>query len=211
MLEHKLFVAEENTQVKIEKGNVKFIPESEGGVIVEGKYIPKGEVYFAGDKFERKSTGSYYTPEYIVDYIVTNTVGEKLKELKEEFIKENSDLLENIKAAVDDSERKTLTEDFRDKLLGFTRKKILKLSVLDPAMGSGHFLVNATSQISNFITEFLNDFDFIFDDSSSTTYWRRRSVENCIYGVDINPLAVELSKTFAMDSLHGKRCSSLFS
>ena len=194
LLEHKLFVAEENTQVKIEKGNVRFIPESESGVIVEGHYIRKGEVYFAGDKFERKSTGSYYTPEYIVDYIVTNTVGEKLKELKDEFIKENSGLLENIKAAVDDAECKTLTEDFRDKLLGFARKKILKLSVLDPAMGSGHFLVNATSQISNFITEFLNDFDIIFEDSSSTTYWRRRSVENCIYGVDINPLAVELAK-----------------
>ena len=194
LLEHKLFVAEENTQVKIEKGNVRFIPESEGGVIVEGNYIPKGEVFFAGDKFERKSTGSYYTPEYIVDYIVTNTVGEKLKELKKEFSNENAELLENIKAAVDHNERRTLTEDFRDKLLSFTRKQILKLSVLDPAMGSGHFLVNATSQISNYITEFLNDFDFVFEDSSSTTYWRRRSVENCIYGVDINPLAVELAK-----------------
>ena len=194
LLEHKLFVAQENTQVKIEKGVVKFIPESEGGVIIEGEYVKKGAVYFAGDRGERKSTGSFYTPEYIVDYLVTNTVCEKLKELKEEFVKETAGLLEDINAAVDESERKALIEDFRDKLLSFVKNKILKLSVLDPAMGSGHFLVSGTNKISNFITEFLNDYDFIFKDTSSTTYWRRRVVENCIYGVDINPLAVELAK-----------------
>jgi Alw26I/Eco31I/Esp3I family type II restriction m6 adenine DNA methyltransferase len=194
LLEHKLFVAEENTQVKIEKGIVKFIGESDGGVIVEGGYIKKGVVYFAGDKGERKSTGSFYTPEYIVDYIVNNTVCEKLKELKEEFVKETAGLLEDIKAAPDEAERKALIEDFRDKLLYFVKNKILKLSVLDPAMGSGHFLVSGTNKISNFITEFLNEYDFIFKDTSSTTYWRRRVVENCIYGVDINPLAVELAK-----------------
>lgn len=194
LLEHKLFVAEENTQVKIEKGIVKFIAESEGGVIIEGGYVKKGVVYFAGDKGERKSTGSFYTPEYIVDYIVNNTICQKLKELKEEFDRESAQLLQNIQVAPEESERNALIADFRDKQLNFVNRKVLKLSVLDPAMGSGHFLVNSTNKISNFITEFLNENNFIFNDNSSTTYWRRRVVENCIYGVDINPLAVELAK-----------------
>src|SRR6266496_6601335 len=39
-----------------------------------------GAVYFADDKGERKSSGSYYTPEDVVQYIVSNTVLPKLKE-----------------------------------------------------------------------------------------------------------------------------------
>lgn len=194
LLEHKLFLAEEDTEVKFVKGEIKFIPESEGGVIVEGKYIPKGQVYFGTDKYERKSTGSYFTPEYIVDYIVTSTVGEKLKELKEKFDGETKELIEDIKIASDEKEKNVLIKELRNKTYEFTGKKILKLSVLDPAMGSGHFLVNAATQISNFITSYLNDPGYIFEDTSSPVYWRRRVVENCIYGVDINPLAVELAK-----------------
>jgi len=61
-------------------------------------------------------------------------------------------------------------------------------------MGSGHFLINATTRIANFITEFLNGLDQVGDLPSGTAYWRRWVVEECIYGVDINPLAVELAK-----------------
>ena len=39
-----------------------------------------GEVYFAQSKGERKATGSYYTPEDVVSYIVDNTVGTGLRE-----------------------------------------------------------------------------------------------------------------------------------
>ena len=76
----------------------------------------------------------------------------------------------------------------------YVLKYVLNLSVLDPAMGSGHFLVNATNLISNFLTEFSNSFNILSDQETKTSYWRRRVVENCIYGVDINPLAVELAK-----------------
>ncbi len=207
LLEHKLFIAEENMQVKIEKGTVRFIGESEGGKLIEGNYIKKGTVYFAGDKGERKSTGSYYTPEYIVEYIVNNTVGEKLNELRSEFTASSGEILAGINAAPTEAERNRLLRLFEDNLVLFVKTKILKLSVLDPAMGSGHFLVNAANKISNFITRFLNDFEVLHPLHSgvinspgksaidtSSAYWRRRVVENCIYGVDINSLAVELAK-----------------
>lgn len=194
LLEHKLFIAAEDTEVKVAKGKIQFIPASKGGKLVLGHYIKAGEVYFAGDPSERKSSGSYYTPEYIVDYIVRNTASEKLKELKDAFIREQSPTLEAYNRAVDDDERYSLAVLLEENALVFVREKLLDLSVLDPAMGSGHFLVNATNLISNYFTEILNEIDIQGNLESGTGYWRRWVVENCIYGVDLNPLAVELAK-----------------
>ena len=194
LLEHKLFIAQEDTEVKLSKGKIQFIPVSEGGKLKVGSYIRAGEVYFAGDASERKSTGSYYTPEYIVDYIVRNTVGEKLKEVKGTFLKEQQSTIRAVTTALDEEEQHKLSRLFEDKLMAFVREKVLNLSVLDPAMGSGHFLVNAANLISNLITELLNDVNIQGDQESGTSYWRRWVVENCIYGVDLNPLAVELAK-----------------
>lgn len=194
LLEHKLFITKEDTEVRVAKGKIEFIPASHGGKLVQGHYLPVGAVYFASDPSERKSTGSYYTPEYIVDYIVRNTVGEKTKALKADFLVQEKDNLEALAHAVDADENTSLARLLEENALKFVREKILTLSVLDPAMGSGHFLVNATNVISNFITEFLNDLEVEGETPSGTAYWRRWVVENCIYGVDLNPLAVELAK-----------------
>jgi len=194
LLEHKLFIAEEDTEVKVTNNEVKFIPISEGGKVVEGRYIPTGQVYFGNDKGMRKATGSYYTPEYVVDYIVQNTVGKKLEELREDFSKKTKDTIDSIETAINDNEKAAFTELLSINIDEFIQENILKLSVLDMAMGSGHFMVNTTNHISNFLTEFTNDFNIFADQDTSTTFWRRRVVENCIYGVDVNPLAVELAK-----------------
>ena len=61
-------------------------------------------------------------------------------------------------------------------------------------MGSGHFLVNIAINLANFITDFLNSIGIEVEIDSSTKFWRRTVIENCIYGVDINPLALELAK-----------------
>src|ERR1700722_7494797 len=51
--------------------------------------VEKGQVYLSNDKAERKASGSYYTPDPIVEYIVANTVGavldQKLEALRAEF------------------------------------------------------------------------------------------------------------------------------
>jgi hypothetical protein len=194
LLEHKLFIAAEDTEVKVAKGKIQFIPASRGGKLDVGHYIKAGEVYFAGDPSERKSTGSYYTPEFIVDYIVRNTVGEKIKELKTTFLDEQRPNLKAYSNSVDEDERNLLQKLLVENVLVFIREKVMNLSVLDPAMGSGHFLVNATNLLSNSVTEILNELTLEDCLESSTTYWRRWIVENCIYGVDLNPLAVELAK-----------------
>lgn len=194
LLEHKLFIAEEDIEIQVTKKEIKFISESEGGKIIEGQYIPLGQVYFGNDKGLRKATGSYYTPEYIVEYIVNNTVDEKLKELKEKFDKQIEPLIQDLDVAITEAERKNISALINDQLLAFTENEILELSVLDPAMGSGHFLVNATSHIANFITDFLNSYDIKSEAETNSNYWSRQVVENCIYGVDLNILATELAK-----------------
>jgi hypothetical protein len=69
--------------------------------------------------------------------------------------------------------------------------------VLDPAMGSGHFLVAALEYLATAYWEALNregqDDDGIMSDEEFILC-KRRVAERCIYGVDINPLAVELGK-----------------
>jgi len=116
------------------------------------------------ERGERKATGSYYTPDYIVKYIVDETLGPVLK------------------AAVEQAgNEKARTE------------AVLAIKVLDPAMGSGHFLVEATEYIARFLVE-MNAQAEKASRETDLAYWKRRVVQSCIYGVDLNPLAVELAK-----------------
>ena len=75
---------------------------------------------------------------------------------------------------------------------------ILSINILDPAMGSGHFLVGAVDFLSQKLLEGVQkDFESgkIADTAPYTNDWARRDVvSHCIYGVDLNELAVELAK-----------------
>jgi len=194
LLEHKLFIAKEDTEIRNIKGNIKYIPFSKGGKLIHGNFIPKGQVYFGSDVNERKSSGSYYTPEYIVEYIVTKTLEGKLEKL---FIKYTQDQANNYEYhlnAVDTNQKYQFAQLIKEETQKFVLDNILTIKILDPSMGSGHFLVNATNELANFITRISNHFNVASSLDTSTEYWRRWVVENCIFGVDINPLAVELAK-----------------
>jgi hypothetical protein len=117
------------------------------------------------DKGERKATGSYYTPDYIVKYIVEQTL---------------RPILERV-SAVEKSDT--------DKLIA-----VLRVNVLDPAMGSGHFLVEATEFIARYLVDLAIVPEGKTPEEADLAFWKRRVVQSCIYGVDINPLAVELAK-----------------
>ncbi len=132
--------------------------------------VKRGQIYLATDKGERKATGSYYTPDYIVNYIVKNTVGQVVAEKWKEAEA-------NKKSFVDAT---------------------LSVKVLDPAMGSGHFLVGSIEVLSEkLLLAVKKDIDNgrFSDESHLTSDWARREVvAHCIYGVDLNELAVELAK-----------------
>ncbi|MET9368277.1 type IIL restriction-modification enzyme MmeI [Streptomyces griseoflavus] len=84
-----------------------------------------------------------------------------------------------------------------------TAKELLKLRVLDPAMGSGAFLVSACRYLSDRVVEaWLRDGpppeiarDVDVDDREQLHQMARRLVaDRCLYGVDRDPMAVELAK-----------------
>lgn len=127
--------------------------------------IHQGSVYLATDKGERKTTGSYYTPDYIVKYIVSHALDPLLEEAKQASPEGGQKLADAI----------------------------LSIKVLDPAMGSGHFLVEATDYLARAYAEAMAVSDQQTGEEDIRLA-RRRVVERCVYGVDINPLAVELAK-----------------
>jgi len=137
-----------------------------------------GQVYLETDRGERKATGSYYTPQYIVAYIVENTLGPLVEEATER-------VRERAKEAKAGVARAAAEQSLID--------EILNLKVLDPAMGSGHFLVEATDYLALALaTDPYVETEVSVEED--LTHWKRRVVERCIYGVDKNPLAVELAK-----------------
>jgi hypothetical protein len=117
----------------------------------------------------RKAGGVFYTPQYIVDYIVQNTVG----------------VLINNK----------------------TPDEISAMTIVDPACGSGSFLVGAYQFLLNYHLDFYTKEpnkksalkrDKIFE-SASQTYKltiaeKQRILQNNIFGVDIDSQAVEVTK-----------------
>jgi len=72
------------------------------------------------------------------------------------------------------------------------RAAILSLKVIDPSCGSGHFLLAAAHRLTTEIARI--EFGTISPDETERQQILREVVQHCIYGVDHNPLAVELCK-----------------
>ncbi|MEK6679160.1 MAG: hypothetical protein AABY39_07060, partial [Nitrospirota bacterium] len=172
LLEFHVEIADEEMVEVKEKG--KFIwkktSEIEAGAKTS-KRKAKGEIYIENSKHERKATGSYYTPHYIVEYIVKNTVGPVL----DEKIGKAKEILNELDS-IYEKQRKELKRDKdwkyyehpgepKGKHIDEIIKKenevfetLFDIKVLDPAMGSGHFLVHTVDSISEKIIPFLADF-----------------------------------------------------
>ena len=108
----------------------------------------------------RKAGGVYYTPQYIVDYIVQNTIG-KLCENK-------------------------------------TPKEVAEIKIVDPACGSGSFLLGAYQYLlhwhKDYYTHNPNKKNPLTPEGNLTTAEKKRILLNNIYGVDIDTNAVEVTK-----------------
>ncbi len=113
----------------------------------------------------KKAGGVYYTPQYIVDYIIENTLGEKIKDL--------------------------------------TPNQISKIKVIDPACGSGSFLIRAYQYLLDYHLDYYSQLekppkDTIYTAKDGITRLtireKKRILKNNIYGVDLDTLAVEVTK-----------------
>ena len=122
-------------------------------------------VALVNDKGERHRTGSYYTPTFVVNYIVEQTLGPVLATA--------------VAGKTTDAERIAA---------------VLGVNCLDPAMGSGHFPVAAMDYIARYLVDSGVVPPADAGDEPDLAYWKRRVAQSCIYGVDLNPLAVDLAK-----------------
>ncbi len=124
--------------------------------------------------------GIFYTPDWVVQYLVR------------EALQPHMDAIEQS-AEVQAALRAKSAERKQDNSFALA---VLNLNLVDPAMGSGHFLVRATAWLGEQILYHPTTKIATPDgqEAAEIAYWRRRVVEACIYGVDTNLLAVELAK-----------------
>lgn len=167
----------------------------------DGLYVPAkvkdktlvsaGSIYVTSPKGGRKASGSHYTPTFVVRRLLENALQPVLERHLRDVAKKDP-------------------EEQWSAMLAF--------HVVDPAMGSGHFLVDALDVITNRFTQFLSDnpriaatpimiareqinsigkqygIEALGETIGDFELLRRNVMRNCIYGVDLNPMAVELAK-----------------
>ncbi len=176
----------------------------------------------------RKTGGIYYTPRYIVDYIVENTLGEILKEKRKE-----------IDIAIKNFEL--------DKFISIL-KEVKGLRVLDPACGSGSFLIKVLAEFKNFydevkdrangirkkidalrrerikgqmlfiedkeLTELENRYAELQKEIGDIKFSGTFALRNNIYGVDLDPKAIDITAFTLMIQVYdelkeGARCPTM--
>ena len=168
-------------------------------------FVEKGEIYLVSKGVLRKGTGSYYTPDEIVRFLTSKGLEPILERRKKSFE-------DHIKQLNDQRKRD-------EKLESAIIEDLLGIKVIDPAMGSGHFLVSAVDRITAWVTDILHEHPEaplarIIDEEreeilqtqkdkgieidskllTDAIILKRLVMKRCVYGVDINPLAVELAK-----------------
>ena len=134
------------------------------------------------DRSRRKKDGVFYTPEYITDYICRNTIIPYLSK---------SGKVNTVEELISEYNLSTNELEILD-------EKLRNIKILDPACGSGAFLNKAADVLLEIHEHYHavryegseNKLDQWFDSVNS----RRKILINNIYGVDLNPESVEITK-----------------
>ncbi len=137
----------------------------------------------------RKGLGAYYTPEEITSYIAKNTIEPTVVEKIKKVLKNHSgfDLnFNSIGEVLDVNKPKTRDGDILREILD----EINKIRILDPAVGSGHFLISALKILTDIKKRICN----IMREPINMYNIKLEIVLNNLYGVDIDGSAVEIAK-----------------
>jgi len=147
----------------------------------------------------RKKDGIFYTPDYIVRYIVDNSLGLYLREHEEKF-KEEFKLKGDINDENYEKRERQAYEKYQKFLEG--------VKVLDPACGSGAFLVYVFDYL---MAENKRVANILGSGLFSTDQYIRSVLKNNIFGVDLNEESVEITKLslWLKSAEKGKKLTSL--
>lgn len=199
ILEYTVMLADADRIRRRTKKGVELLLASQTSRQSGDTLIKKGEVFFGESALERKQTGSYYTPEPLVRFLNEKTI---IKPLQEAFEKDYrprfNEFIKEAHSGRDIGTRRGAAQSVTALIQRFIEEVVLPFKVCDPAMGSGHFLVDASNQMAGFVVSLLEEVPYIEGMSvpitSNPNDWRRRITRHCLYGVDLNPLAVTLAK-----------------
>ncbi|WP_418906231.1 Eco57I restriction-modification methylase domain-containing protein (plasmid) [Borreliella tanukii] len=132
----------------------------------------KGNIYLTSRSLDRKKSGAYYTPDDLTDFMVISSIEEQLK-----------------------------------------TKSPLDIKIIDNSCGSGHFLISCLDYLTEKVWYELDKFEDVKeeldkeyrailkeseeydvqDSISKELVLKRMLLKKCIYGVDINPISVEIT------------------
>ena len=155
---------------------------------------------FDKKKGKRKKDGIFYTPKYITKYIVENSIknwlDDKRKELGEDKLPELSEADFEIKYSSKKSDERIYSKNYKKHIEFWTkyREAVKNIKVVDPACGSGAFLITAFEYLlnyNNYLDDKIFDLTGTKDLFSDTT---KEILQNNIFGVDLNKESVEITK-----------------
>ena len=150
---------------------------------------------FDQKKSKRKKDGIFYTPQYITKYIVENSIKNWLDDKRKELGEDDLPTL-NEKDYIFDIAKKNYTKNYRKHIEFWQqyREAVRNIKIIDPACGSGAFLITAFEFLLNY-NKYLDD--KIFDLVGTSDLFSDRTKEilqNNIFGVDLNRESVEITK-----------------
>jgi hypothetical protein len=175
LLEHFNFTIREDTEFEEE---VAIDPEMLGRIFEE-LILSLESAQFKDIPDPRRASGSYYTPRFVVSFMVKQALFNYL-------ITESPQIQQKdkLKALVFDLSTEELDEP------AVIKEKLLALKIVDPGVGSGAFSVDILNKLVNLI-EKLNEKLGVHEDRYNL---RKKLIEDCIYGVDIQERAVHLAR-----------------
>ncbi|WP_315326886.1 Eco57I restriction-modification methylase domain-containing protein, partial [Treponema socranskii] len=166
------FTVEENTPSDVQ---IALDPELLGKVFENllGTYNPETS------ETARKDSGSFYTPREIVDFMVDESLKTYLLQNVQGFTDKQAEMLFND--AVD-----LYTENNNKEIVN----AIKTVKILDPACGSGAFPMGMLHKMIQIVKKCGG----VKDDEKLIYQLKLALIENCLYGVDIQPIAVQICK-----------------
>jgi hypothetical protein len=187
LLESELAVADADLALKSQGKDLVYVPAKPRDTVA----VSRGAIYLHNRSGARKSSGSYFTPGFAVDHLLDTALKPALKAHAERL------------AALDDTDAADAFFDIR---------------IADIAMGSGHFLVAAVDVVEQALSAILAARNLVgvknellvlrvaaegqlkklglenAHQIEDGQLLRRLIARRCIYGVDMNPLAVDLAR-----------------
>ena len=166
------FTVEENSPSDVQ---VALDPELLGKVFENllGTYNPETS------ETARKDSGSFYTPREIVSFMVDESIKNYLSKTIKNLTSENIQILFNDNVECYNSDNKVEIVN-----------ALKSMKILDPACGSGAFPMGALQRIVHLIQKC----NGVTSDKNSLYSLKLDLIEKCLYGVDIQPIAVQICK-----------------